>query len=309
MLFLAGALAEVTFGHGVADGGVASGWKKPLADKNIVSQDLDYIVEGQTYEGYLASPRGDGRQSGGKPLAAVLIAHQWMGLIDYEKARADEMAAMGYVVFALDVYGKGKRCSNTTCASQLSHAAKNNVTKLRQLISAGTTQLVKAFGSSDKLVAMGYCFGGGNVLELARHPMKGASEGVTYKAAVGIHASLTPLAEPAEEGEILTHVQLHHAEYDFSGDAGLAGVEKELKKGVNGTKAIWETSKYAKCNHGWTEPGTTVYNARAAIQAHKSTFEFIQFSLGFESEKEAFPIDPICQHAPPPASTVTDVKI
>lgn len=298
-----GAAFQIGASHGVADGGVAAGFKKPLTPAHVFSQDVDYVVEGQIYEGYLAKP-----STHVKTKAGVLIAHQWMGLIDYEKARADELAGMGYVVFALDVYGKGKRCDNTTCAAQRSGAAKSNATHLQLLISAGTTQLVKDFGSANNLAAVGYCFGGGNVLELARHPNKGASAGVTYKTVVGIHASLTPLVDAADEGEILSDVQLHHAEYDFSGDAGLAGVEAELKKGTNGTSAIWDTSKYAKCYHGWTEPGTSVYNARASIQAHKSAFEFLQLSLGIESDKDAFPLDPICQHGAPPSSTV-DIRV
>merc|ERR1712151_1427365 len=109
---------------------------------------------------------------------------------------------------------------------------------------------------ADKLVAMGYCFGGGNVLELARHPNIGASKGLVFKAVAGIHATLPPLLEPAAQGEIKTWVQVHHAELDFSGDAGLAGLEAELERGFNGSDAIWETTKYGKCMHGFTEPGT-----------------------------------------------------
>merc|ERR1712048_1485299 len=61
--------------------------------------------------------------------------------------------------------------------------------------------------------------------------------------------------------------------------------------------AIWEGVKYAKCEHGFSEPGTPVYNARAALQAHKSTFQFFQAALGVESaDNDAFPIDPVCTH-------------
>jgi len=284
-------LARFAAGHGVADAGVASGWRKPPTPTGVTAGDHDYEVEGQTYQGYLALPPADRT-----PVGSVLVAHQWMGLIDYEKARTEEMAAMGYVAFAVDVYGKGKRCMDADCASKQMGLAKSNATKLEGLLSAGTQQLLQLGGDRERLVAMGYCFGGGNVLELARHPGVGASEGVIFKAVSGIHASLTPLAEPAADGEIVTHVQAHHAELDYSGDAGLAGLEAELRVGVNGTEAIWEAIKYAKCKHGWTEPGTAIYNARAAVQAHKSTFEFFQMALGNEDpEADAFPLSPFCQ--------------
>merc|ERR1712025_1245508 len=169
------------------------------------------------------------------------------GLIEYEKARADELAGMGYVVFALDVYGKGVRCKDEDCAVANMKKAQSNATKLRRLLSAGTSELVAAAGQKDKLVALGYCFGGGNVLELARHPGVGASEGVVFKAVSSVHGTLSPLVEPAAAGEVKTWVQAHHAEFDFQGDQVLVDLQKELSSGTNGTDAIWEAVKYAKC--------------------------------------------------------------
>ena len=91
-------------------------------------------------------------------------------------------------------------------------------------------------------------------------------------------------------------MQAHHAALDFSGDEGLLGLEKELTAGTIGTSARWETLKYGKCEHGWTEPGTPKYRARAAVQAHKSTFEFFEMALGFDDPSaDPFPALPICQ--------------
>lgn len=284
-------MARLVAGHGTADAGVASGFRKPSTPAGVTAKDYDYDVDGVTYEGYLALPPKDR-----KPVGSVVVAHQWMGLGEYEKSRTEELAAMGYVAFAVDVYGKGHRCSDFNCAITESSLAKSNVTRLNGLISAGTQQLLKEGGDRDKLVALGYCFGGGNVFELARHPGVGASDGVIFKAVSGIHPSFTPLVEAAAQGEIVTHVQVHHAELDMSGDAGLAGFEAELRVGVNGSDALWETIKYGKCEHGWTEPGTAMYKARAAVQSHKSTFEFFQMALGNEDpEADAFPVDPFCQ--------------
>lgn len=277
-------------GHGAADGGIASGWKRPTTPPGVTGRDVDYMVGNETYTGYLATP------TDGKAKAGVLIAHQYMGLIDYEKARADEMAANGYVAFCSDVYGKGKRCSDSACAKQLMNAALADIPKLRTLISAGTKMLLQTWPDPTKLVAFGYCFGGSVVLELARHPTKGASLGVTYAAVSSIHGTLGAYNnEMAAKGEVASRAQVHHAELDFQGDAGLLAFESEFKNGVDGSDGLWETIKYAKCEHGWTEPGTAIYNARAAIQAHKSTFEFFEMALGFDSDEVPFPTLPICQ--------------
>eukprot|EP00966_Prymnesium_polylepis_P116189 2685845-Prymnesium_polylepis.1 len=168
-----------------------------------------------------------------------------MGLGEYEKARAEEMAAQGYVAFALDVYGKGVRCNTTACAIATMNKALADVGKLRGLISAGTNQLLALWGGTAdraRLVAMGYCFGGSMVLELARHPNVGASAGQTFKAVSSIHGTLSPYAgqKPAA-GEIRTLIQAHHAELDFQGDGALTALEAELKIGVNGSDATWET--------------------------------------------------------------------
>jgi dienelactone hydrolase len=295
-LFLLLTTSASTAGHGLADGGASIGWKRPER-LDATGRDVDYTVFNQTFQGYLAIPNGGTTP----PRAAVLIAHQYMGLIDYEKARADEMASNGYVAFALDVYGKGIRCNTSACASAQMQKALSDVPRLRTLINAGAKQLLSLWKDPDpsKLVAMGYCFGGSMVLELARHPAKGASAGLTFAAVSSIHGTLTAYGgEKAAKGEVRTRVQAHHAELDFQGDEGLSAFEAEFKVGVDGSVAIWETHKYAKCEHGWTEPGTPKYRARASIQAHKSTFEFFEMALGFDDPKtDPFPSLPIC-HEP-----------
>jgi dienelactone hydrolase len=251
--------------------------------------------------------------SSGSIKAGVLIAHQYMGLIDYEKARAEEMASMGYFAFALDVYGKGIRCTTSACAKSTMDKALADLPGLRGLISAGTKQLLTQASAkfpsvplTSKLVAMGYCFGGSMVLELARHPTKGASDGERFVAVSSIHGTLSAYGgEEPTNGEVVTKVQAHHAELDFQGDGVLTALEAEMKIGMNGTgepafwfpsspfsfftllitvsaDATWETLKYAKCEHGWTEPDSPIYRASQAVQAHKSTFEFFALSLGFD---------------------------
>ena len=70
-----------------------------------------------------------------------------------------------------------------------------------------------------------------------------------------IHGTLSPyLGEKAAKGGVKSRIQAHHAELDFQGDKGLSDFEAEMKVGVDGSDAVWETIKYSKCEHGWTEP-------------------------------------------------------
>ena len=124
------------------------------------------------------------------------------------------------------------------------------------------------------------------VLELARHPQKGASAGVTFRAVSAVHGDLFPQGEPASVGEIVTHVQAHHAELDSDGDGALLSLEKELKSGTKGNDVQWQTLKYAHCVHGWSgPPGVSRYRAAEAVRAHKSSVAF------FEEARKGFVVE------------------
>ena len=251
---------------------------KPVAERvKHNGTDIDYMVGSDIFQGYVSLPA---MVSGDAKFPGILVAHQWMGLGDYEKSRADQFAAQGYVVFALDVYGKGIRCTTPSCAKAAMDNATANLPRLLELISAGTGQLIKAGADSSALVAIGYCFGGSMVLELARHPNQGAASGAQYTAVSSVHGVLAPLSTSAATGEITTRVQVHHGELDYQGDAALTQLKAELTAGVNGTRGLWEVTEYAKCQHGWTEPGTAPYDARGALQAHQSTYAFFEMALG-----------------------------
>lgn len=277
-------------GHGDKDAGVGIGWVRPLSPVGITGRHVDYVVGDDTYEGYLALPAAGSNLS-----KAVLIGHQHMGLGEYEYGRAEEMAGMGYVAFALDAYGKGVRAKSPGDGFRLMNQALSNITKLRKVINGGVQQLLRN-AQTTRPFAMGYCFGGQMVLELARHPEKGASEGVTFAAVSSMHGVLAPFSgEKATRGEVKTWIQVHHADLDDQ-SPGLPDIESELRNATDGTDAVWEGIRYAKCVHGWTEVGGNRYNARAAVQAHKSTFEFFEMALGVEDpKKDAFPLSPFCR--------------
>lgn len=120
---------------------------------------VSYSVNGEDFEGYRATAK-----DGSKGL--VLIIHDWDGLTDYERKRADMLAALGYDAFALDLYGKGNRPVETGAKKEETGKLYQNRERMRSLIRGGLEEARK--GSDGEAVVMGYCFGGAATLELAR---------------------------------------------------------------------------------------------------------------------------------------------
>ena len=134
------------------------------AQAKIVTQPVEYKQGDTTLEGYLAY---DDSISGKRP--GVLIAHQWTGLTDYEKMRARMLAELGYVAFAVDIYGKGIHPKPPRESGELVAKYKGDRALLRARMKAGLDELLKNPNVDPKRVgAIGYCFGGSAVLELAR---------------------------------------------------------------------------------------------------------------------------------------------
>ncbi|WP_071527411.1 dienelactone hydrolase family protein [Nodosilinea nodulosa] len=139
----------------------------PAAKAGIVAEPVLYNADGQTFEGYFAV-----NQNFGKTHPLVVIVHDWNGLDDYEKRRAEMLAEQGYAAFAIDLYGQGVRPSNRDEAQAQSSALSADRATMRSRLEAGLAQ-AQAMDDIDssRVVAIGYCFGGGAVLEMARAGM------------------------------------------------------------------------------------------------------------------------------------------
>ena len=160
-----------------------------------VTEVVTYEHDGTTLEGFLAY---DDAVSGRRP--GVLIVHQWMGLTENERMRARMLAGLGYVAFAADVYGAGVRPQNTSEAGSQASKYRSDRALFRERMAAGLDVLEEhRLVDSDRLAAIGYCFGGGGVLELAR-------SGAKVAGVVSFHGNLdTPDPKDAEaiEGRVL----------------------------------------------------------------------------------------------------------
>ena len=135
-----------------------------VARAGIHTQIVEYKQGDTTLEGFVAY---DDAIPGKRP--GILIVHQWLGLTDYEKKRAEMLAQLGYVAFCADIYGKGVRPQNTQEAGAQAGKYKNDRQLLRARANAGLDALRRQpLVDSKHIAAIGYCFGGTTVIELAR---------------------------------------------------------------------------------------------------------------------------------------------
>lgn len=158
----------------------------------ITTKDITYTVDNEAYQGYYA--KAD------RPNAPfILLIHDWDGLTDYEKKRADMLAKAGYNVLAADMFGTGVRPTKLEDKKRLTSELYDDRSKMRRLL-AGALTTGQAQGNNVREgVTMGYCFGGGVALELAR-------SGFEQKAFVPFHGGLeTPELQKYDnvKGEIL----------------------------------------------------------------------------------------------------------
>ncbi len=211
--------------------------------KAIHSRSVDYKQGDLTFEGWHAY---DDAVKGKRP--AVLIVHQWTGLSDYEKRRAREIAALGYNVFALDIYGKGVRPPAPKESGKMAGKFKGDRKLFRERLEAGLDVLLKDERTdTTKVAAIGYCFGGTGALELARM-------GASVHGVVSFHGGLSP-AEGFEmkggKGQMAKILVLHGHADPYSPPSDVAGLQKEMET----AKADCQVVLYGpNVVHSFTQP-------------------------------------------------------
>ena len=158
------------------------------AGAKLHQQTVDYHQGATALSGYLAY---DDSFTGLRP--AVLVFHHWMGIDQYIRGRTDQLARMGYIAFAADIYGKGVRpTNNTEAATQAGIYQKDRDLMRRRAQAALDTLRLMPRVDTKRIAAIGYCFGGGVALELAR-------SGADIAGVASFHGTLdTPHPEDAK---------------------------------------------------------------------------------------------------------------
>ncbi len=214
----------------------------------IVTQSIEYKQGDTTLEGYLAY---DDAVSSKRP--GVLIVHQWLGLTDYEKHRAEQLAALGYVAFCADIYGKGVRPKNVSEAGAEATKYKSDRQLLRARVNAGLDELKKnELVDTKRIAAIGYCFGGTTVIELAL-------SGADIAGVVSFHGGLDA-PNPADAKNIKCKVlALAGADDPFQNPNDLSAFESEMRD----AKVDWQITFYGGAVHAFTQPNPGFVNAGA----------------------------------------------
>jgi len=237
----------------------------------VVEKVVEYKQGGVVLSGFLAAPEGvQGKVPG------ILVVHEWMGLGDYEKSRVRQLAELGYVAFAADIYGKGDRPADMKAASEVSGKYKNDRKLLRARAKAALDVLRKdPRVDGKKTAAIGYCFGGTTVLEMAR-------SGMPVLGVVSFHGGLdTP--QPASKGSIHCKVlAIQGADDPFYGFDAVTAFEKEMKD----SGADWQMVELGGAGHSFTNPaakGTMKglqYDAKADRRSWRMMKDFFEELFG-----------------------------
>ncbi len=242
------------------------------ANAAIHTELVEYKQGDTVLEGYLAY---DDTIKGARP--GVLLVHEWWGINDYTKKRTEQLAQLGYVALAADIYGKGNRAKTPQEAMALTgkYLGGNDRNLLRARVNAGLEALKKnSLVDSKRVAAIGYCFGGTTVLELAR-------SGADLAGVVSFHGGLTT-PNPADAKNIKSKVLvLTGADDPYAKPEQVIAFEDEMRKaGVD-----WYLVSYADAVHAFTNPesGTdkskgVAYNEKAdkrSWEAMKSFFSEI----------------------------------
>ena len=204
----------------------------------------DYQVNGASYEGYYVSAKASA------PL--IILVHDWDGLTDYEVKRANMLAELGYSVFAADLFGKGVRPTEVSDKKQHTGELYKDRAKMRSILSAAVEKAKALNGEAAKTIAIGYCFGGAAVLEMAR-------AGMAMQGFVTFHGGLsTPEGQDYRQtnGKVLV---MHGTADTAITMEDFAALAKELEA----AKVEHEMISYGGAPHAFTVFGGERYHEQA----------------------------------------------
>jgi dienelactone hydrolase len=238
------------------------------AQAKIKTETVEYKVGDAVMQGFLAYD-----DENTKPRPGVLLIHDWMGVGDYAESRAKQLAELGYVAFAADIYGKGVRPADSKEAAGLAGKYKDDRALYRERLKGGLAQLTgNKLVAPGKVAVIGYCFGGTGALELGR-------SGANVKGIVTFHGGLsTPT--PADAKNIKCPVLvLHGADDPFVKPDEVAAFKKEM----DDAHVKYTFIAYPGAVHSFTRPDAGNDNSKGAAYneaADKKSWEEMKKFFG-----------------------------
>jgi dienelactone hydrolase len=209
------------------------------AQAAVVGKEVSYVADGTTLKGYIAY---DDAVKGKRP--AVLVVHEWWGHNAYARHRADMLAEQGYTALAVDMYGDGKLASHPDDAGKFASEVSKNMPMAKARFEAGMKLLRKQKTVNAKeMAAIGYCFGGGVVLNMARM-------GEPLKAVVSFHGSLSTDI-PVQPGQIKARIESFTGEDDVMITTDKVAA---FKQEMTLAKADFRVVTYPGVKHSFTNP-------------------------------------------------------
>ena len=209
------------------------------AHAKVVTQPISYTHDNVSLEGYLAY---DDAVSG--KATGILVVHEWWGLNDYARVRAEKLAQMGYVAFALDMYGKGKSTEHPDQAAAWMKEVNGNMDLWLKRAMAGLEILKQQPQvDTDRLAAIGYCFGGATVQVLAY-------SGADFKGVVSFHGSLIP-PSAEQAGQTKAKILICHGAQD---PMNKPEALTTYSNAMNASSIDWQMIAYGGTRHSFTNP-------------------------------------------------------
>ncbi len=247
----------------------------------VVTREVSYPAGDVTAKGLLAIPEADGKRPG------VLVVHEWWGINDYARHRARMLAELGYVALAVDMYGEGKVATHPEEAGAFAKAVMTDLPEATARFEAGL-QFLRSQPEVDpeKVAAIGYCFGGGVVLQMAASGIEGLDAVASFHGSLG--AEVPEGTEPTARMLVLTGTA-----DEFVPDDAV----EEFEQRMNTAGASVTVVRYPGAKHGFTNPGADAgaeefdlpvgYDAQADRESWSEMQEFLSGAFGSAGQRVA----------------------
>ncbi|WP_243439026.1 dienelactone hydrolase family protein [Fundidesulfovibrio soli] len=243
-------------------------WAASTASGAVVSRPVEYSHGGTACKGVLFL---DEAVKGKRP--AVMVVHEFWGLNDYVKKRCAMLAELGYVAFAADMYGDGMVTTHAPEASGWSKQIQANIQNWRER-ALKALDILKGQPEVDpaRVAAMGYCFGGSTVMQMAY-------AGADLRGVASFHGALPP-AEGVAKGSIKAKVLACHG-----ADDAMIPLERvaAFQKSLDEAGAVWEFITFSGTRHSFTNPdadkagmANAAYNKRADMRSWEALLGFLK---------------------------------